>query len=181
MKKQASLVIIRMWSANYNERTKEVLSWDIPMTYTVYHIRNGTVSNHIVFAPKYRRKAFYESRRLDVGRMLRQLCEWKHVNIIEAEVCVDHVHMLVEIPPKMSVSGFVGYLKGKSSQMIFERWANARFKYRNRSFWCRGYYVDTVGKNSKAIGEYIRNQLKEDHIAEQLELELEDAFTGKRK
>ena len=94
---------------------------------------------HIVFAPKYRRKAFYESRRLDVGRMLRQLCEWKHVNIIEAEVCVDHVHMLVEIPPKMSVSGFVGYLKGKSSQMIFERWANARFKYRNRSFWCRGF------------------------------------------
>ena len=134
---------------------------------------------HIVFAPKYRRKAFYESRRLDVGRMLRQLCEWKHVNIIEAEVCVDHIHMLVEIPPKMSVSGFVGYLKGKSSQMIFERWANARFKYRNRSFWCREYYVDTVGKNSKAIGEYIRNQLKEDHIAEQLELE--DPFTGKRK
>ena len=113
--------------------------------------------------------------------MLRQLCEWKHVNIIEAEVCVDHVHMLVEIPPKMSVSGFVGYLKGKSSQMIFERWANARFKYQNRSFWCRGHYVDTVGKNSKAIGEYIRNQLKEDHIAEQLELELEDPFTGKRK
>ena len=136
---------------------------------------------HIVFAPKYRRKAFYESRRLDVGRMLRQLCEWKHVNIIEAEVCVHHVHMLVEIPPKMSVSGFVGYLKGKSSQMIFERWANARFKYRNRSFWCRGFYVDSVGKNSKAIGEYIRNQLKEDHIAEQLELELEDPFTGKRK
>lgn len=136
---------------------------------------------HIVFAPKYRRKAFYESRMLDVGRMLRQLCEWKHVNIIEAEVCVDHVHMLVEIPPKMSVSGFVGYLKGKSSQMIFERWANARFKYRNRLFWCRGFYVDSVGKNSKAIGEYIRNQLKEDHIAEQLELELEDPFTGKRK
>ena len=92
-----------------------------------------------------------------------------------------HVHMLVEISPKMSVSGFVGYLKGKSSRMIFERWANARFKYRNRSFWCRGYYVDKVGKNSKAIGEYIRNQLKEDHIAEQLELELEDPFTGKRK
>ena len=85
--------------------------------------------------------------------MLRQLCEWKHVNIIEAEVCVDHVHMLVEIPPKMSVSGFVGYLKGKSSQMIFERWANARFKYRNKSFWCRGFYVDSVGKNSKVYTE----------------------------
>ena len=108
---------------------------------------------HIVFAPKYRRKAFYESRRLDVGRMLRQLCGWKHVNIIEAEVCVEHVHMLVEIPPKMSVSGFVRYLKGKSGQMIFERWSNARFKYRNRLFWCRGYYVDTVGKNSKVYTE----------------------------
>lgn len=146
-----------MWSVNYIDRTKEVLSWELPMTYTVYHIRNGTVSI-ISFHTKIknRRKAFYESRRLDVGRMLRQLCEWKHVNIIKAEVCVDHVHMLVEIPPKMSVSGFVGYLKGKSSQMIFERWANARFKYRNRSFWCRGYYVDTVGKNSKASREYIR-------------------------
>ena len=127
---------------------------------------------HIVFAPKYRRKAFYESRRLDVGRILRQLCEWKCVNIIDAEVCVDHVHMLVEIPSKMSISGFGGYLKGKNSQMIFERWTNARYKYRNRLFWCRGFYVDSVGKNSKAIGEYIRKQLKEDHIAEQLELEL---------
>ena len=113
--------------------------------------------------------------------MLRQLCDWKGVTIIEAEVCPDHVHMLVEIPPKMSVSGFVGYLKGKSSQMIFERWANARFKYRNRQFWCRGYYVDTVGKNTKKIAEYIQNQLKEDQVAEQLELELEDPFTGKKK
>ena len=136
---------------------------------------------HIVFAPKYRRKAFYEARRLEVGQMLRQLCEWKGVNIIEAEVCIDHVHMLLEIPPKMSVSSFVGYLKGKSSQMIFEKWANARFKYRSRSFWCRGFYVDTVGKNTKKIAEYIQNQLKEDKEAEQLELEFEDPFTGKKK
>ena len=136
---------------------------------------------HIVFAPKFRRKEFYEARRPDVGQMFRQLCDWKGVNIIEAEVCPDHVHMLVEIPPKMSVSGFVGYLKGKSSQMIFEKWSNARFKYRNRSFWCRGYYVDTVGKNTKKIQEYIQNQLKEDKEAEQLELELEDPFTGKKK
>ena len=113
--------------------------------------------------------------------MLRQLCEWKGIKIIEAEVCMDHVHMLVEIPPKMSVSGFVGYLKGKSSQMIFEKWANARFKYRSRSFWCRGYYVDTVGKNTKKIAEYIQNQLKEDKEAEQLEMEFEDPFTGKKK
>lgn len=113
--------------------------------------------------------------------MLRQLCDWKGVTILEAEVCPDHVHMLVEIPPKMSVSGFVGYLKGKSNQMIFEKWANARFKYRSRSFWCRGYYVDTVGKNTKKITEYIQNQLKEDKEAEQLEMELEDPFTGKKK
>ena len=98
----------------------------------------------MVFAPKYRQQAFYDSRRLEVGRMLRGLGEWKHVNLIEGEVCKDHV--LVEILPKMSVSGFVGYLKGKSSQMIFERWANVRFKYRNRAFWCQGYYVDTVGE-----------------------------------
>ena len=136
---------------------------------------------HIVFAPKYRRKEFYDARRLEVGQMLRKLCEWKGVNIIEAEVCVDHIHMLVEIPPKMSVSGFVGYLKGKSSQMIYEKWANARYKYRSRTFWCRGYYVDTVGKNTKKIQEYIANQLKEDQAAEQLELELEDPFTGRKK
>ena len=136
---------------------------------------------HIVFAPKYRRKAFYDARRLEVGKILRQLCEWKGVNIIEAEVCVDHIHMLVEIPPKMSVSAFVGFLKGKSSQIIFEKWANARYKYRSRTFWCRGYYVDTVGKNAKKIQEYIANQLKEDREAEQLELELEYPFTGNKK
>ena len=136
---------------------------------------------HIVLAPKYRRKEFYDARRIEIGKILRQLCEWKGVNIIEAEVCKDHIHMLVEIPPKMSISGFMGYLKGKSSQMIFEKWANARFKYRNREFWCRGYYVDTVGKNTKKIQEYIANQLKEDKLAEQLELELEEPFTGKKR
>ena len=104
---------------------------------------------HVVFAPKYRRKAFYDARRIEVGKILRDLCEWKGVTIIEAEVCIDHVHMLLEIPPKMSDSSFMGYLKGKSSQIIYERWANARFKYRNREFWCRGYYVDTVEKNTK--------------------------------
>ena len=96
----------------------------------------------VVFAPKYRRKVFYDERRVAIGAILRQLCEWKGVNIIEAEVCIDHVHMLIEIPPKYSISGFMGFLKGKSSQIIFERWANARYKYRHREFWCRGYYVD---------------------------------------
>jgi len=133
---------------------------------------------HIVFAPKYRRKAFYGYRRVEIGAILRELCEWKGINIIEAEVCIDHVHMLVEIPPKTSVSAVVGFLKGKSAQIIFERWANARFKYRNRSFWCRGYYVDTVGKNTKKIQEYIANQLKEDKEIDQLAMDFDDPFGG---
>ena len=104
---------------------------------------------HIVFAPKYRRKVFFGQKRLEIGAILRSLCEWKEVEIIEAEVCPDHVHMLVSIPPKLSVSGFMGYLKGKSSILIYQKYANMKFKYRNREFWCRGYYVDTVGKNKK--------------------------------
>ena len=123
---------------------------------------------HIVFAPKYRRKVFYGQKRLEIGAILRSLCEWKEVNIVEAEVCPDHVHMLVEIPPKLSVSGFMGYLKGKSSILIYQKYANMKFKYRNREFWCRGYYVDTVGKNTKKIKEYIANQLKEDKEMEQM-------------
>ena len=119
---------------------------------------------HVVFVPKYRRKAFYGNRRLEIGAILRQLCQWKGVEIIEAEVCPDHVHMLLEIPPKMAVSSFMGYLKGKSSLMIFEKWGNARYAYRNREFWCKGYYVDTVGKDTKKIAAYIQNQLKEDEF-----------------
>ena len=134
---------------------------------------------HIVFAPKYRRKVFYKEKRLEIGKILRKLCEFKQVNIIEAEVCPDHIHMLVEIPPKMSVSGFVGYLKGKSSLMIYQKWGNLKFKYRNREFWCRGYYVDTVGKNKAKIAEYIRNQLKEDEAIVQLTIDFDgDPFTG---
>ena len=104
---------------------------------------------HIVFAPKYRRKAFYGIRRLEIGLILRELCKWKQINILEAQVCVDHIHMLLEIPPKYSVSQIMGYLKGKSSLQIYEKWGDAKFRYRNRQFWCRGYYVDTAGKNSK--------------------------------
>ena len=134
---------------------------------------------HVVFAPKYRRKAFYGNRRLEIGKILRKLCEWKGVNIIEAEVCVDHVHMLLEIPPKMSVSGFMGYLKGKSSLMIYEQWGNMKYKYRNREFWCRGFYVDTVGKNTKKIKEYIRNQLQQDEEMTQLSIDFQgDPFNG---
>ena len=136
---------------------------------------------HIVFAPKYRRMAFYGSKRLEIGKILRKLCEWKGVNIIEAEVCVDHIHMLVEIPPKYSVSGFMGFLKGKSSLIIYQKCGNAKFKYRNREFWCRGYYVDTVGKNTNKIKEYIRNQLKEDEEMVQMTIDFkEDPFKGSK-
>ena len=136
---------------------------------------------HIVFAPKYRRMAIYGEIKQDIGKILRQLCENKGVTIIEAELCKDHVHMLVEIPPSMSVSQFVGYLKGKSSLMIFDRHANLKYKYGNRHFWCRGYYVDTVGKNEKIIKEYIQNQLQEDIMNDQLSLkEYIDPFTGSK-
>ena len=123
---------------------------------------------HIVFAPKYRRKVFYGEKRREIGAILRTLCNWKNIRIIEAEVCPDHVHMLVEIPPKVAISGFMGYLKGKSSLMIFQRFGDIKFAYRNREFWCRGYYVDTAGKNAKRIEEYIRHQLDEDKAGEQL-------------
>ena len=134
---------------------------------------------HIVFAPKYRRKVFYGQKRLEIGEILRELCKWKEVTILEAEVCPDHIHMLVEIPPKLSVSSFMGYLKGKSSILIYNKWGNMKFKYRNRSFWCRGYYVDTVGKNTKKIQEYIKHQLDEDRTLDQLTLDLNDPFTGR--
>ena len=134
---------------------------------------------HIVFAPKYRRQIIYGQIKADVGRILRQLCERKGVEIIEATACPDHIHMLVSIPPKLSVSSFVGYLKGKSSLMIFDRHANLKYKYGNRKFWCRGYYVDTVGRNKKVIQEYIKNQLQEDILEDQMTMkEFIDPFTG---
>lgn len=134
---------------------------------------------HIVFAPKYRRQVVYGQLKADIGKILRTLCEQKKVNIIEAEACPDHIHMLVEIPPNISVAQFMGYLKGKSSLMIFDRHANLKYKYGNRKFWCRGYYVDTCGKNANKIQEYIKNQLMEDQAYDQLSLkEYIDPFTG---
>ncbi|MCP1144153.1 IS200/IS605 family transposase [Lysinibacillus endophyticus] len=134
---------------------------------------------HIVFAPKYRRRIIYGRIKADIGKILRQLCERKGVEIIEATACPDHIHMLVSIPPKLSVSSFVGYLKGKSSLMIFDRHANLKYRYGNRKFWCRGYYVDTVGRNKKAIQEYIKNQLQEDILEDQMTMkEFIDPFTG---
>ena len=136
---------------------------------------------HIVFAPKYRRKVFFGQKRYEIGQILRELCRWKGVNLLEAEACPDHIHILVEIPPKMSVSSFMGFLKGKSSLMIYEKWGNMKYKYRNRQFWCRGYFVDTVGKDEKKIATYIQEQLKEDELSEQLTLNFEDPFTGSRQ
>ena len=134
---------------------------------------------HIVFAPKYRRQIIYGKIKRELGRILRTLCERKGVEIIEAEACPDHIHMLVSIPPKINVSEFMGYLKGKSSLMIFDQFANLKYKYGNRKFWCRGYYVDTVGRNRKRIEEYIRGQLQEDKQYEQLKMdEMIDPFTG---
>ena len=134
---------------------------------------------HIVFAPKYRRQIIYGKIKVDIGIILRKLCERKGVEIIEANACPDHIHMLVSIPPKLSVSQFMGYLKGKSSLMIFDRHANLKYKYGNRQFWCTGYYVDTVGRNKKVIEAYIKNQIQDDIVAEQLCLkELVDPFTG---
>lgn len=134
---------------------------------------------HIVFAPKYRRQIIYGKLKREIGKILRTLCERKGVEILEAEGCPDHIHMLVSIPPKISVSEFMGYLKGKSSLMIFDQFANLKNKYGNRKFWYRGYYMDTVGRNKKRIEEYIRGQLLEDKQYEQLKMdEMIDPFTG---
>ena len=134
---------------------------------------------HVVFAPKYRRKVIYGKLRKDIGEILRKLCEQKNAEIIEAEACVDHIHMLVSIPPYISIAQFMGYIKGKSSLMIFDRHANLKYKYGTRNFWCRGYYVDTVGRNKKVIAEYIKNQLEDDLAKDQYTLkEYIDPFTG---
>lgn len=136
---------------------------------------------HIVFAPKYRRQVIYGKLKQDIGKTLRDLCDRKGINIIEAECCPDHIHMLLEIPPKYSVSQIMGYLKGKSSLIIFDRHANLKYKYGNRHFWCRGYYVDTAGKNARKIQEYIKNQLEEDYMADQISMkEFIDPFTGQQ-
>ena len=147
-------------------------------TYSLAHTK-WNCKYHVVFAPKYRRKVFYADKREEIRDILRQLCEWKGVEIIEGEICPDHVHLLLSIPPKISVSSFMGYLKGKSSLMIFQKFGNMKFAYRNREFWCRGYYVDTVGKNTKAIKEYIANQIETDRKVDQLALfDPRDPFKG---
>ena len=136
---------------------------------------------HIVFSPKFRRMAIYKEIKVDIGRILRQLCQQKGIEIIEAELCPDHIHMLISVPPKYSISSIMGYLKGKSSLMIFDRHANLKYKYGNRHFWARGYYVDTVGRIKKQRQEYIKNQLREDELADQISMkEYIDPFTGSK-
>ena len=132
---------------------------------------------HIVFTPKYRRKAIFGQYRESIGQILRQLCNYKGVEIIEGHLMPDHVHILVSIPPKYSVSQFMGYLKGKSSLMIFDRHANLKYKFGNRHFWAEGYYVSTVGLNEATIRKYIKNQESHDIAMDKLsEKEYEDPF-----
>ena len=134
---------------------------------------------HIVFAPKYRRKEIYGQLKADIGEIIRKLCNEKKVEIIEAEACPNHIHMLVSVPPYISIAQFMGYLKGKSTLMIFDRHANLKYKYGSRSFWCRGYYVDMVGRNERVISEYIKKQLEEDYTHDQISMsEYVDPFTG---
>ena len=170
-----SPTIIKIRFANRFITVEEVVQMDKnSLSHTTWNCKY-----HIVFAPQFRRKVIFGELKQDIANILSMLCKRKEVHIVEAEICPDHVHMLVEIPPKMSVSDFVGYLKGKSTLMIFERHANLKYKYGNRHFWCRGYYVDTVGKNAKKIQEYIQNQLKEDLEYGQMSLkEYIDPFTG---
>ncbi len=136
---------------------------------------------HIVFALKYRRQVIYGKIRTDIGQILRKLCEYKGVEIVEAEACPDHIHMLVSIPPKYSISQIIGYLKEKNSLMIFDRHANLKYKHCNGQFWCKGYYVDIVGRNKKAIQEYIKKQFQEDMAINEISLQEHiDSFTGEQ-
>lgn len=172
--------IIRLRSANLTIKNKGGIVMKRDDISSLAHSR-WNCKYHVAFAPKYRRMVIYNQIKTDIGKILRKLCEQKGIEIIEAEACPDHIHMLISIPPKYSVAQVMGYLKGKSSLMIFDRHANLKYKYGNRHFWCRGYYVDTVGKNKKRIEEYIRNQLQDDIANDQLSLfESVDPFTGKK-
>ena len=149
----------------------------------IKHLSHSTYrcQYHIVFAPKYRRKVIYGKLRTDIGQILKKLCEQKNVKILEATAMPDHIHMLVSIPPYISIAQFMGYIKGKSTLMIFDRHANLKYKYGSIHFWCRGYYVDTVGRNEIVIREYIKNQTEEDYMQDQMSLkEFMDPFTGSK-
>lgn len=172
---------LKLRSANRTKNIEEVFSMTEKDINSLEHTK-WRCQYHIVFAPKYRRQVIYREIKADIGEILRRLCQQKGIEIIEANACPDHIHMLISIPPKYSVSQIMGYLKGKSSLMIFDRHANLKYKYGNRHFWARGYYVDTVGRNKKQIQEYIKHQLEEDQIADQMSLkEYIDPFTGSKE
>ena len=172
---KVSSMLFYVWFAN-RINNKELTVMNDNLSHTSWKCKY-----HIVFAPKYRRKNIYGVLKTDIGKILRQLCELKKVEIHEAEACPDHIHMLVSIPPNISVSQFMGYLKGKSSLMIFDRHANLKYKYGNRHFWCRGYYVNTAGADTRAITAYIQNQLAEDQALDQMTFtEYLDPFTGSK-
>ena len=172
---------LKLRSGNLTKNIEEVFSMTEKDINSLEHTK-WRCQYHIVFAPKYRRQVIYREIKADIGEILRRLCQQKGIEIIEANACPDHIHMLISIPPKYSVSQIMGYLKGKSSLMIFDRHANLKYKYGNRHFWARGYYVDTVGRNKKQIQEYIKHQLEEDQIADQMSLkEYIDPFTGSKE
>ena len=172
---------LKLRSGNLTKNIEEVVSMTEKDINSLEHTK-WRCQYHIVFAPKYRRQVIYREIKADIGEILRRLCQQKGIEIIEANACPDHIHMLISIPPKYSVSQIMGYLKGKSSLMIFDRHANLKYKYGNRHFWARGYYVDTVGRNKKQIQEYIKHQLEEDQIADQMSLkEYIDPFTGSKE
>ena len=167
---------------NRNQKSKEITQMDeLSLTHCKYECKY-----HIVFAPKFRRQIIYGKIKKEIGKILRKLCEYKGIEILEAEACPDHIHMLISIPPKYSVSQIMGYLKGKSSLMIFDKFANMKYKYGNRHFWCKGYYVSTIGRNEKKIKEYIQNQLQEDLAQDQISMKeyidpfLEEDKKGKK-
>ena len=172
---------LKLRSANQTKNIEEVFSMTEKDINSLEHTK-WRCEYHIVFAPKYRRQVIYREIKADIGEILRRLCQQKGIEIIEANACPDHIHMLISIPPKYRVAQIMGYLKGKSSLMIFDRHANLKYKYGNRHFWARGYYADTVGRNKKQIEEYIKHQLEEDQIADQMSLkEYIDPFTGSKE
>ncbi len=156
------------------------ITWNTTFNYRIDHIDHLEIVAAQLNAIVNEHFSKYKEKRAVIGKILRQLCEWKGVRIVEAEVSPDHVHMMAEIPPKISVPCFMGYLKGKSSTMLYEQFGELKYKYRNREFWCKGYYIDTVGKNETRIAEYIANQLKEDMMGEQLTMGGDSPFTGGR-
>ena len=165
-----------MWSPTANKIKKEdfVMKDNNSLAHSTWNCKY-----HLVFAPKYRRMQIYGQIRKDIGVILRRLCEQKGIEIIEAELCPDHIHMLVSIPPKYSVASIMGYLKGKSSLMIFDRHANLKYKFGNRHFWSEGFYVSTVGVNDATVRKYIQEQEKYDIMQDKLSVkEYEDPFKG---